>query len=230
MKIRNLIGVVFLAAVLGTSVVHAVPDEIRSGTVTSAKTVDGYTYLSIQEAGREVWLAALPMSVKAGDVVEYAGGDEMKKFSSKAMNRTFESIRFVSRIHVVNKDMPRDDVHSNVNVGGEQVLLPRQGEIARAQGGKTVAEILGAKEALAGKAVLLRARVMKLRPNILGKNWVTLADGTGQAPNDRIVATTQESPGIGDVVTVTGVVKTNVNLGSGYEYAAIIEQAQFSAK
>ena len=61
-----------------------------------------------------------------------------------------------------------------------------------------------------------------------GGGWVTLIDGTGKAPDDRIVATSQETPSIGEVVTVQGVMKTNVNLGSGYQYKALIEDAKFT--
>jgi hypothetical protein len=228
MKLFRLIGAAFLAAMFHTSACFAAGDEVHSGTVTYAKTAGGYTYLKVKEAGKESWLAALPMSVAVGDKVEYAGGDTMKDFKSKAMDQTFDSIRFVSRIHVANKDMPKDDFHKGIKPENKVAIPPMQGEIAKPKGGRNVAELFTDKDKLSGKNVQARARVMKVSKNIMGKNWVTLSDGTGKDPDDKIIATTQEVPAVGDVVVASGVLKTNVNLGSGYQYKVIIEDAKFT--
>ncbi len=60
------------------------------------------------------------------------------------------------------------------------------------------------------------------------KNWITLEDGTGTAPDNKLVATTKESINIGDTLTVKGILKTNVDLGAGYNYKVIIEDAKFT--
>ncbi len=203
-------------------------DEIKTGTVLYAKTAGGYTYLKINEGGKEVWLAALPMEVAVGEQVEYTGGDVMKDFKSKALNQTFETIRFVSRIHVLNRDMPNDNIHKRVSVGHEKAEPPKRGEIARLSGGRTVAEIYNERDKLTGQRVSLRAKVVKISRNILGKNWVTLADGSGRAPEDTLVVTTQEAPEVGSVVTASGILRTNVNLGAGYSYKAVLEDCKFT--
>jgi len=127
-----------------------------------------------------------------------------------------------------DQDIPKDDVHKGVMFKSKQVELPKQGEIAKPKGGKTIAELFSEKDKLNQRSVMARAKVMKVNKNIMGTNWVTLVDGTGKAPDDRIVATSQEIPSIGDVVTVQGLMKTNVNLGSGYQYKALIEDAKFT--
>jgi hypothetical protein len=223
-----MLGAAFLAALCYASPGFAAEAEINSGTVTFAKTAGSYTYIKLKGAGKEQWLAALPMDVAVGDQVEYVGGDTMKDFKSKAMNQTFDSIRFVARIHVVNKDMPMDAVHRGSKADNKLAVAPGQGEIAKPKGGKTVAELFNEKDKLSGKKVVARAKVMKVSQNILGKNWVTLADGTGKSPEDKVVATTKETPSVGAVVTVSGLLKTNVNLGAGYQYKAIIEEARFT--
>ncbi len=241
MKLFRLMGAAFLAALLHATPALANKEEVHSGTVTFAKNAGGYTYLKVKEAGKEKWLAALPMSVAVGDKVEYAGGDTMKDFKSKAMDQTFDSIHFVSRIHVVNKDMPKDDIHKgmagmpmdDVHKGvkpeaGKVATAPKQGEISKPRGGKTVAELYSEKDKLNGKKVTARAKVMKVSKNILGKNWITMSDGSGKAPDDKIVVATLETPAIGDVLTASGVLKTNVNLGAGYLYKVVIEDATFS--
>jgi hypothetical protein len=241
MKSYTLIGTALLAVLLHAAPALANKDAIQSGKVTYTKNAGGYTYLKVKEAGKDVWIAAMPMTVAVGDKVEYAGGDTMKDFKSKAMDQTFDSIRFVSRIHVVNKDMPKDDIHKgmagmpmdDVHKGvkpeaGKVATAPKQGEISKPRGGKTVAELYSEKDKLNGKKVTARAKVMKVSKNILGKNWVTMSDGSGKAPDDKIVVATLETPAIGDVLTASGVLKTNVNLGAGYLYKVVIEDAKFS--
>lgn len=229
MKLAHTLGTTVLATLLTLSVAWAAPkDEVRAGKVTFVKTAGGYTYLKLDEAGKAQWLAALPMEVAVGDQVEYTGGDTMKDFKSKAMNQTFDAIRFVTRIHVVNKDMPKDEIHTRVKVGNDDAAAPKRGEIARAKDGKTVGEIFGERDRLVGKRVVLRAKVVKISRNILGKNWITLADGTGAAPDDVLVATSQETPAVGDLVIAAGVLKANVNLGAGYQYKAVLEEVRFT--
>jgi hypothetical protein len=55
-----------------------------------------------------------------------------------------------------------------------------------------------------------------------------LQDGTGTAPDNRLIATSSEVMSVGDLVTVKGIIHTNVDLGSGYNYKVLIEEATFS--
>ncbi len=211
------IATAVIAVLLYAAAGHADDDAVHSGTVISAERAGSYTYLQIEEAGEQHWLATQPLTAVVGDQVEYAGGDVMQAFTSKALNKTFESIRFVSRIHVVGKDLPPDAIHQGIDL-----------ETARAADGTTVEKIFETSATLAGKTVALRAKVIKVNPHILGMNWVTLSDGTGQSPDDAIVATTQEEAAVGDIVTAVGLLKTNVNLGAGYEYKVLMENARFT--
>ncbi len=69
---------------------------------------------------------------------------------------------------------------------------------------------------------------MKYNAGIMGKNWIHLRDGTGSAAdktNDVLVTTADEAK-VGDVVTVKGVVRTDRDLGSGYSYKVLVEEAK----
>ena len=57
----------------------------------------------------------------------------------------------------------------------------------------------------------------------MGRNWITLQDGTGTKPGNKIVATSQETATIGDLVIAKGKINTDVDLGRGYH-------ARFSQK
>ena len=52
-------------------------------------------------------------------------------------------------------------------------LKKHEGEIAPLEGGKTIADIHTESEKLKDQQVTLRAKVMKVSENILGKNWGT---------------------------------------------------------
>lgn len=104
------------------------------------------------------------------------------------------------------------------------------GKIAKASGAdaRTVEEVFANKATLKDKTVTIRGQVVKVNSAILGKNWVHLQDGSGSADkrtNDIIVTTTDEAK-VGDVVLATGTVKTDVNVGSGYAYGVLVEQAK----
>jgi hypothetical protein len=47
-------------------------------------------------------------------------------------------------------------------------------------------------------------------------------------PNNKLIATTSEVVAVGDLVTVTGVVHTDVDLGSGYNYSVLLEEVTFT--
>jgi hypothetical protein len=90
-----------------------------------------------------------------------------------------------------------------------------------------VAEVYANRAALKDKPVAVRAKVVKVTPGVRGKNWIHLRDGSGSAAdgsNDLLV-TSKDEPKVGDVVLAKGTVKTDVNLGSGYAYKVLIEEA-----
>ena len=102
-------------------------------------------------------------------------------------------------------------------------------KVAKATGpdARTVAEVNTKRADLKGKPVAVRGQVVKFTPGVMGKNWVHLRDGSGSeadGSND-IVVTTQDETKIGDVVLVKGVVATDRDLGSGYRYKVLIEEA-----
>jgi len=92
---------------------------------------------------------------------------------------------------------------------------------------RTVAEIVGKRTELKNKAVVVRGKVVKYTPEVMGKNWIHLRDGTGTAADgtNDVLVTSKESTKIGDVVVARGTVRTDVDLGSGYSYKVLIDEA-----
>ena len=112
---------------------------------------------------------------------------------------------------------------NTVPIDLENVKVPK----AIGPNAQTVAEVITKRVELKDKAVLVRGKVVKFTPDILNKNWIHLRDGSGSASDNThdVVVTTKDQARAGDVVVVKGIVRTDKDLGSGYAYKVLIEEA-----
>lgn len=123
--------------------------------------------------------------------------------------------------------MPPGETHPAPKAAAEVDLTG----IAKAEGGKTVAEVFAEKDALAGKPVTFRGKVVKTNPDIMGKNWLHVRDGSGEeGTNDLTITTAGTLPSVGDTVLVTGNVTLNKDFGMGYAYDVLVEDAQVTVE
>ena len=229
MKPAVALAALVLAAAAWTA--WAMPAQPAGGTlkgeVLETRNVDSYTYLRLKTATGETWAAVPTATVKKGAQVTLANTMEMENFESKSLKRKFDKIVFGTLVDPSAK--PAAAAPTGAPHGAPATAAAPVAKVAKATGpdAKTVAEVVGGKASLKGKAVLVRGQVVKMNAGIMGKNWVHLQDGSGSASagtND-ILVTTQDMAAVGDVVTVKGTVRTDVNLGSGYAYAVLIEDA-----
>ncbi len=65
-----------------------------SGKILETMNSGGYTYLKIDTGSSQPWIALPQSNVKVGDDVSCLPGMTMNNFSSKTLNRTFESLVF----------------------------------------------------------------------------------------------------------------------------------------
>ena len=67
----------------------------------------------------------------------------------------------------------------------------------------------------------------KVNPNIMGKNWIHIQDGTGdaEAKTNDLTVSCQATPSVGDTVLVEGILTVDKSSGMGYDYPAILEDA-----
>lgn len=97
---------------------------------------------------------------------------------------------------------------------------------------KTVAAIYKDKATLAGKTVSAQGKVVKVNNGIMGRNFVHVQDGTGDAKTgtNNLVVTSKQTAAVGDKVTISGLVVLNRDFGSGYSYPLLIEEATVTVK
>lgn len=94
----------------------------------------------------------------------------------------------------------------------------------------TVASINQNKAALAGKTVKAAGKVVKVNNGIMGRNFVHIQDGTGDASTNNLIVTSKQTAKVGDQVSISGVAVLNRDFGSGYLYPLLIEDATITAK
>jgi len=120
---------------------------------------------------------------------------------------------------------------AGIVTGSQKAVVPFaeiKVEKAPGENSYSVAEIFSKSAELNGKTVVVRGKVMKVSPRIMGRNWIHLQDGTGSPDSnthDLVVTTLQEPAADWDIITMEGVLAANKDFGSGYSYVVIIEDA-----
>jgi hypothetical protein len=230
--------VVSIAACRGTSpetVPPAAGDDPRAftGTVAEVMQAGGYTYARLQAPGRDdVWIAASEFPVANGQRLSVELEMAVTDFESKTLNRTFPLVYFVSSV-----DSADGLARGTATPGGGPALLRSRDPsappaavdaIAPPAGGMAIADVWARREALAGKEVTVRGRVVKVNNQIMGRNWVHLQDGSGAEASGThdLTVTTDARVTEGDTVTVTGVLALGKDFGAGYVYDVLLENGR----
>jgi hypothetical protein len=224
------------------------PKEIPlSGKVVETMNAGGYTYLLLKNGTEKNWIAIPLMKVSVGQKLTLIPGFEMRNFTSKGLNRTFDKIIFsagpINAEKVVLSPSAIKMLHEGGPAAGQpgktgtraksaaiaQKIPQKLGKVAKAMGPNayTVAGLYANKSRLEKKIVVLRGRVVKVATHIMKRNWIHIQDGSGspKRKNNDVVATSSQLPNEGDVVTVKGTLYNNINFGSGYKYKLIIIDA-----
>jgi Tfp pilus assembly protein FimT len=208
------------------------PAAAVKGEVLEVKDVESYTYLRLKTKDGETWAAVPKAKIKTGAKVSIENAMVMNNFQSKTLNKTFPSIIFGQLGGATGSEgaaaAPHPTAEASSGKPAINVLVPK----ATGPNARTVAEIVGKAGELKDKPVLLRGKVVKYNPEIMGKNWLHLRDGSGSEANgtNDILVTTTAASKVGDIVTVKGIVRTEKSFGAGYDYKVLIEDATLQAQ
>ncbi len=196
--------------------------SLHEVTIKEVLNATAYTYLFVIEGNKEYWIAIPLTQVKVGKVYIYEGGMEMKKFESKDLKRTFDSVFFVQGL--IDPDPP---VVKEANTNTQKAVTTTQLSkgITLAKGAISIHDLYSGRDKLEGKSVILTGKVVKFMPDIMKKNWIHLQDGTSYNGFNDITITTSIKVKVDEIVTLKGKVVLNKDLGSGYKYDVLIEDA-----
>lgn len=206
--------------------------EALTGPVVEHLDASPYLYIKVKTSKGDVWAAVPEAKIKDGATVTVYNPMLMTKFTSKTLKRTFDEVYFGTLTADAGGAMGAmggtgDNPHAGVPKSTEAVKV---GKVEKAAGAdaRTVAEAWAQAAALDGKTVTVRGTVVKFNGGVMGKNWLHLQDGSGDAAkgtNDLTVTTLDEAA-VGQTITIRGTAFTNKDFGAGYKYAIIIEQAK----
>jgi hypothetical protein len=199
-----------------------------SGKVVETMDGGGYTYANIEQDGKKTWVAFPTLETRVGDSLSFRGCMEMPGFTSKALNRKFDSILFCGAPEIkptaaASPTLPKKSPGSE---GSASASKKTKVEKASGANAYTVSELFAKRTALNGKQIVVKGEVVKVSSGIMDKNWIHLQDGTGtdKQKNHDLVITTQDTAAVGDVVTVSGTLAKDKDFGGGYKYVVIIEK------
>ncbi len=203
------------------------PDGMHSTVVKEVIPADSYTYLNVEEKGKDYWIAVRAMDVKPGEKVYFSKTMEMKDFHSKTLDRTFESILFV------------EDAAKTLTTTGGLTTLPsghpdiKKNKVINSDinidtpdGFIKIAEVFKNKNNYSGKTIKIKGKVVKYNPQIMGRNWIHIQDGSDFEGKNDLLVTSNESTKVGEVISIEGKLVLDKDFGAGYKYELLVEEAK----
>ncbi|GAB4280442.1 MAG: hypothetical protein Kow0092_36060 [Deferrisomatales bacterium] len=205
-----------------------------TGTVVETMDSGGYTYVRVDTGTKEVWAATRQFPVAVGDRVTFPVSVPMTNFRSKTLDRTFDTIYFVQAIRpegqaAEDAAAPAPQGHPGGPVAQASAPVDFSG-LTPPEGGQTVGALLGDPARFADREIRVRGKVVKFLSGIMGKNWIHVQDGTGEAGANDLTVTTQAVAQVGDTVLVEGKAAADRDFGYGYKYAFIVEDARVTVE
>jgi VCBS repeat-containing protein len=204
-----------------------------TGPVLERLNASPYIYIRVKTPRGEIWAAVPEAKVDVGTEVTVVNAMLMANFESKTLKRTFGEVYFgtLASAGSAAAGGPAGNPHTGAPLAPAPIDV---GKVEKASGpdARTVAEVWAQKASLAGKTVTIRGVVVKYNEGVMGKNWMHLQDGSGdakQATHD-ITVTSLDGATKGETVTITGTVRANKDFGAGYVYALIVEDAKVLKK
>jgi DNA/RNA endonuclease YhcR with UshA esterase domain len=221
-----------------------------SGKVVQKLDASSYTYIRLDDGtGNETWAAVPKTQLEIGEQIALKGGIVMRNFNSKTLNRTFDSIIFAQGViradgdknaqtqaptmassHVTRSGIDAHDLASQSRGGSAKATVSFTNlkvEKSTAQNGYTVGELFAKATSLNRQKVTVKGQVVKVNPNIMGKNWLHIQDGTGDPAKNThdLVVTSASIAEKGTIISLEGILTAGKDLGSGYRYDVIVEDA-----
>lgn len=111
-------------------------------------------------------------------------------------------------------------------------VLAGQPAVAADAPQKSVAAVHQEKTALSGKVVAVQGKVVKVNNGIMGRNFVHVQDGSGDAGagSNNLIVTSKDTAQVGQQVAVSGKVTLNRDFGAGYMYPLLLEESTITVK
>lgn len=235
---RNLFLLFFSIVILSScnsesnKVGYAVDPANRSVEVTEVIQANAYSYLQVSEGNQQFWIAVPTMDAQKGDELHFTQSMEMADFYSRDLDRTFDLVLFVDNISTLpipaatpalgSMQQPQQEAMAHE---GRPKTDKKEIKVEAKDGAIQLAELFENPEKYDGKRVKVTGEVTRFNSGIMGKNWAHIQDGSSYGKHFDLTVTTQDIIPVGDVVIFEGTLVLNKDLGSGYFYEFLLEDA-----
>jgi RPA family protein len=195
------------------------------GTVTDVKQIEQHaetplTYIQVDDGTGRIWVSMPQTQVEIGNEVTLTGS-VLLNFGPYDMVILSEGVSSVS-----------GSPHG-APAPSTTTITVKPGEVEKVENGYTVEELFSSRASLDGQTVKVRGKVVKVVGELtvggVPRVWFHIQDGTGSPAHktDDLIVTYSGDPPIapGDIVVATGVLGADKDIGAGYFFDAILEDA-----
>lgn len=196
------------------------PNAWHEAIIKEVLASNRYSYLEVEENGTRIWLATSKGEFSPEQRLRYRGGLLKTNFKSEEHDRVFEKLYLVSQIQLEGASATPSTI-GTPSPGPAKKVDP-----STVKGAVTIKEIIQNPGKYKDKTVKILGTVSKVNPNIMGKNWIHVQDGS--ADQYDFVLTSASNIPAGHQVVFEGVIRLDVDFGAGYSYDIIMEDAKFS--
>ena len=204
----------------------AFTNDLHTVKVEDVLQTPKYVYLHVQEGNKRFWIATAKQDVYVGETYFYRGGLLKTNFESKEYNRIFDTVYLVSKLVGTNHGTTSPTPATASDKVKEPSQTPPASVINHGEGVLRIADLVAYPDKYDGKTVMISGRCSKVNPNIMGRNWIHLKDGS-QDDFDLVVTSDIAIPE-GQSVTMTATVVLNKDFGAGYRYDIILENGKIA--
>ncbi|TFH46119.1 MAG: hypothetical protein E4G94_03115 [ANME-2 cluster archaeon] len=184
-----------------------------TGIVTQTIDIPGYTLMEISDDTGNIWVVGTSTAIKNGSQITVSGNLNTD-FYSNSLDKTFDVLLLANSI----SGDSTTSVTSNPPHGGIEPAT-NEVDVSAIDGGTRIGEILNNIADFVDQEVKVSAVVTK-NVVLIDYTIITIEDGTGELK--------AKSPGsfeysVGEEVIVTGIILTDVDMGSGYNYNILLQ-------
>jgi hypothetical protein len=86
-----------------------------------------------------------------------------------------------------------------------------------------ISDLLENRKNYSGKSVKVTGQVTKFNPQIMGKNWIHIQDGSEFKGAFDLTITTDKEVSVGQTITFEGTIVLDKDFGYGYFYSVLME-------
>ncbi len=230
-KIVAIAFIIGVAAACGSNKSSNQDQQLLQGSnvflVTEVVQGSQYSYISVIENATPRWVAVSRQEIQPGEIYTYDNALEMADFHSKELDRTFDRIYFVNNITLATGTQT---AHPPINHGmtghnDKNAAAKADLNLNKTEAEMTIGNLFENRDEFSGKEIQIRGVVVKVNNDVMGKNWIHIQDGTSSNGSFDLTVTSQSRVEINSEVVCVGTVVLNKDLGAGYFYDILLEDA-----